>query len=126
MASTMEQYREKKEKIFAHLGGKCVQCGSSDDLQIDHTNHLDKDFTISNWWGLSWEKLLPELEKCQLLCKPCHRGKTKQEGSLAKGWMNQPRQVHGTVWSYTKYKCRCADCKAAKSAAMKKQYQRVV
>lgn len=126
MPSTMVQYQEKKQKIFAYLGGKCVKCEGVDKLQIDHTNHLDKAFTVSSRWGLSWEKLIPELEKCQLLCKTCHTHKTQQEGSQAKGWTNQPRQRHGTVWSYSKYKCRCAECKAAKSAAMKRQYQRVV
>lgn len=122
MASTKEDYEKRKHKIFEFLGGKCVECGSVHDLQIDHTNHLDKNFTISSSWGISWDRLLPELLKCQLLCKKCHLDKTLAEGSLAKGWTNQPRQQHGTVWSYTKYKCRCAECKLAKSIAMKKQY----
>ena len=119
----MSEYRLKMQRIFDHLGGQCVKCRSTTELHVDHTNHLDKSFTIANSWGLSWDKLLPELTKCQLLCKTCHLEKSREEGSLAKGWTNEPRQTHGTVNSYTKYKCRCDDCRAAKSLAMKKQYR---
>lgn len=117
----MSEYLNKKEKMLQHLGGSCVKCGTNKNIEIDHINHLDKKFTLTKNWGLSWKKLLPELNKCQLLCKECHDIKTKNEGSKSKGWTNQPRQTHGTVWSYNKYKCRCIDCKQAKSVSMKKK-----
>ena len=123
MTSTMSEYKTKMEKIFDYFGGKCVKCGSIENLHIDHINHLTKSFTISENWSHSWEVLEPELKKCQLLCKKHHLEKSKEEGSLAKSWKSQPNQIHGTVWSYTKYKCRCTDCKKAKSDAMKKQYR---
>lgn len=115
MPSTMSEYKLKMKKIFNYLGGRCTECGSKTDLQVDHINHLEKGFTISSNWGRKWDVLEVELKKCQLLCKDHHLGKSKREGSLAKGWTNEPRQKHGTVWSYAKYGCRCEECKLAKS-----------
>ena len=63
MTSTMSEYRSKMEKIFEYLGGKCVKCGSSNNLQIDHTDHLTKSFSIGENWSRSWEVLEPELKK---------------------------------------------------------------
>lgn len=74
-------------------------------------------------WARTWKVLEVELKKCQLLCSKCHKDKTSSEGSLGKNWTNQPRQKHGTVWSYTKYKCRCVECKQAKSAYEKRHLQ---
>lgn len=122
MVSNVSDYYVKKTKMLEYLGGKCVRCNSCTDLQIDHIDHLDKSFNISNNWGLSWDKLVVELDKCQLLCADCHLQKTLEEGSFAKGSSNQPQNLHGTVWTYNKHKCRCEACKAAKSAAMKEQY----
>lgn len=124
MTSTMSEYKKKMEKIFDYLGGCCVKCGSNEQLHVDHVDHLTKSFTIGENWSRSWDTLEPELKKCQLLCKEHHLEKSKEEGSLAKGWTNQPRQIHGTVHSYIKYKCRCAECKKAKSLAMKKEYKK--
>ena len=124
MVSNVSDYYIKKTKMLEYLGGKCVRCNSCTDLQIDHIDHLDKSFNVSNNWGLSWDKLVVELDKCQLLCAECHFQKTLEEGSFAKGPSNQPQNLHGTVWTYNKHKCRCEECKAAKSAAMKEQYWR--
>ena len=124
MASTMSEYQAKMQKIFDYLGGRCVKCGCVEDLHVDHINHLTKSFTIGENWSRSWDILEAELKKCQLLCKEHHLEKSKEEGSLAKGWNKQPRQTHGTVWSYSKYKCRCDLCKDVKSKAMKQQYEK--
>ena len=121
MASTMKEYQAKMEKVFEYLGGQRVKCGRTEGLHVDHIDHLTKSFTIGENWGRSWDVLEPELKKCQLLCKEHHLEKSKKEGSLAKGWTNQPRQKHGTAWSYIKYKCRCDDCKAAKKASVEKK-----
>ena len=124
MASTMSEYQVRMRKIFDYLGARCVRCSCTENLHIDHINHLTKSFTIGENWSRSWDVLEPELKKCQLLCREHHLEKSKKEGSLAKGWTNQPRQKHGTVWSYIKYKCRCDDCKRAKAQASKKQYKK--
>jgi len=115
MPSKMSEYRQRKLKIFNFLGGVCVECGSKRQLQVDHKDHLKKNFTILDRWAYAWATLVEELKLCQLLCKKCHLKKSIEEGSLAKGWTSQPQPIkHGTVWAYNKYKCRCKKCKQAK------------
>jgi hypothetical protein len=43
-------------------------------LQFHHRNPREKDFTISNAcsWGWSIERILKEMEKCDVLCANCH------------------------------------------------------
>lgn len=103
------------QRIFRYLGGKCVKCGLKRGLHVDHINPFEKSFTISPNWARSWSVLEPELKKCQLLCVECHAIKTSSDGKLPSTC--QPRgAVHGTVWSYTRYKCRCDSCRTAKSS----------
>lgn len=89
--------------------GPCRQCGSSENLQIDH---IDKSTKISHriW---SWSKLRREveLEKCQVLCSSCHFAKTALE--------NQRPIPHGTDSAYTKRSCRCNSCREAHRVAKK-------
>ena len=107
--------------MISYLGGKCVLCQSENSLQFDHIDHTTKSFDISKNWSTNWERLEQELSKCQLLCSACHKEKTKEEKSWTKIWTTQPRQKHGTVWSYAKYKCRCDLCKKAKRETGKRQ-----
>jgi hypothetical protein len=124
MAAKMSEYRDKKDRILEYLGGNCVKCGSFDNLEVDHIDHKTKEFNVMKNWGWAWERLLPEIQKCQLLCKTCHLEKSINEGSLAEGWASQPRKVHGTVWTYTRHKCRCDQCRKAKSIEYKKYRRR--
>lgn len=90
-----------------------LSVGPKKDLQIDHIDHKQKSFCISKRWSYVWEKLVKELDKCQLLCSICHKKKSKKEGSW-KSSFNTPKGLkHGTVWGYRKYKCRCSDCVTA-------------
>jgi hypothetical protein len=114
MVSKISDYKKRREKMINYLGGTCCNCGINENLQFDHVDHNSKSFDISSRWSTHWQILKIELDKCQLLCKSCHKEKTMKEGSFAKNWTNLPRQVHGTVWSYSKYKCRCNLCKKAK------------
>jgi len=120
MASKISDYKKRRQKMLQYLGGQCKHCNCLDNLQFDHIDHSLKSFDISAKWSTHWDLLTKELDKCQLLCKACHKEKTKEEKSWSKSWTTQPRQKHGTVWSYAKYKCRCDLCKAAKKASNKK------
>ena len=91
----MRYARLRLETIKA-MGGKCVQCGSVDDLQIDHKDPATKEFPVSKFWSLSRQKLQKELNKCQLLCEKCHAEKTRKDGSSFK---NQP---NGSACSWSK------------------------
>ena len=75
-----ENYAKNKQYFIDKLGGQCVSCGTTDNLEFDHINPLDKSFTISGYLASTnaceLEKVLEEVNKCQLLCKQCHRKKT--------------------------------------------------
>ncbi len=100
--------RRKKNKQYAiqQLGGKCIKCGEKEDLQFDHKDRKIKKQSIANMLAHSIEKLNKELEKCQLLCEPCHRIKTFQE----LGWQDSKKE-HGTPRSHLY--CKCDICRKA-------------
>jgi 5-methylcytosine-specific restriction endonuclease McrA len=105
---------KKRQRAREYLGARCVKCGSQQELHFDHIDPKTKLFTIGKNYNLKWEVLQAELDKCQLLCKICHKKKTDREESS--GGHNKWEKVkHGTLWAYTGYKCRCDLCVAAKS-----------
>ena len=69
----------RREKLIAILGGKCVKCESTKNLQFDHINPKTKLFEINQKLRYKFEYLLKEVTKCQLLCISCHTGKTNRE-----------------------------------------------
>lgn len=70
----------------------CVDCGISDPriLEFDHRDRETKAFTIgrkinSDW---TWDKLLVEIEKCDVRCKNCHAIRTQvQMNHLRSQWL---------------------------------------
>jgi hypothetical protein len=61
-----------KEEAKQKLGGKCVWCGATENLEFDHIDPAQKQFTISAF-PCSLELWWKEVEKCRLLCKTCHK-----------------------------------------------------
>ena len=108
MVSTVYEYKAKLQFLKNYLGGKCVKCGARSNLEFDHIIPETKSFSITSKWAYNFEKLKPELDKCQLLCTPCHVGKT-----------NPSALAHGTTKMYRHGKCRCTLCKAANTAKQK-------
>ena len=96
-----EYYYTRRAKLLAYLGDKCVRCGSEESLEFDHIEPELKSFDISANMTLSNPSVRAELDKCQLLCTPCHRAKTATENS---GW------THGTWYSWQTMGCRCEVC----------------
>ena len=78
-----KQYQENRKQIIEQLGGVCSHpnCNSTEDLQLDHINPLEKSYSISERIS-SWDikKLQPEIDKCQLLCPKHHLEKTIEDG----------------------------------------------
>jgi hypothetical protein len=110
-----EYYYKRRSKVIDFLGGECVTCGSTEDLQIDHKDPNKKSFNISNNYTLSNQSIRKELEKCQLLCRTCHEKKTAEEHTGFK---------HGTYYGWAKKGCSCAACEENRSeyyAARKKK-----
>jgi len=79
-----KRYHKKRLWAVQYLGGRCVCCGSIDNLEIDHINPDTKSFGLNNLWSVAWARYVGELDKCQLLCRSCHLEKSKGEGSLTK------------------------------------------
>lgn len=69
----------RKAECLAYLGGACVRCGTTKNLEFDHIEPSTKEFEITTRITLSWDKLLPELDKTQLLCVSCHKAKTADD-----------------------------------------------
>lgn len=72
-----KRYQERVLELKSLVGSECSQCGSRQDLEFDHIDPDTKTFSILRHWKWPIEKLMPELAKCQLLCKDCHKLKTR-------------------------------------------------
>jgi hypothetical protein len=73
-----------RSQMLEYLSDKsCLNCGISDVrvLDFDHIDPLTKSFSIARAIAdiTSWDKILIEIDKCQILCANCHKIKTAQE-----------------------------------------------
>ena len=85
----------------------CVKCGSTDELQLDH---IDPKTKVNNSiWSWSVARRVVELEKCQVLCYPCHKVKTREQVPITQG----VQLVQHGDYSMYKKGCRCVPCKAS-------------
>jgi 5-methylcytosine-specific restriction endonuclease McrA len=66
----------KTARRRAWFAGKvCAECGSGSDLQLDH---IDPAAKVSHKvWSWSAERRARELDKCQALCRDCHKKRTR-------------------------------------------------
>lgn len=103
----LRRYHERRQEALMLLGGTCVRCGTDEDLNFDHIDASQKAFSIGKMWSVSREKFLSEIAKCQILCAPCHRNKTREYG-------DHRLASHGTINNYYRGKCRCDLCTAAR------------
>lgn len=73
MLSPTERMRRKRLALAKErLGGKCSNCGSTEKLEFHHLNPETKTQNIPYMATFKLETFLKEVDKCQLLCKPCH------------------------------------------------------
>lgn len=71
-----ERGLQRKLKLVRMLGGKCI-CGYNRNVHVLQFHHIEpnnKSFslTIRECSNHSWNKLVAEAKKCQLLCANCH------------------------------------------------------
>ncbi len=79
------RYHERKKQAIKMLGGKCVTCGSTENLELDHKNPSDKSFTITKLWSVPEAEFKREVKKCRLLCRKHHlknTGKQRENGEV--------------------------------------------
>lgn len=66
----MKRFRKSKEElIIEYLGGKCKECSSTENLELDHIVPLSKGGEDS-------------IEDPQVLCAACHIMKSYHEGTF--------------------------------------------
>ncbi|HEY5352116.1 MAG TPA: hypothetical protein VIK57_06645 [Streptosporangiaceae bacterium] len=104
----------RRERLIELLGGECVRCGATDDLEFDHIDPRTKVFAVGSDMSWAWSQLVKEALKTQLLCRPCH---------VAKGKEDRPEPAHG-YYRYWYYGCRCAECKADNAEKSRRQRER--
>jgi hypothetical protein len=91
--------RQRREEWFqAH--GPCVDCGSRENLELDHVDRNKK--VTHRVWSWTAARRETELAKCVARCSECHLRKTVRELRGAE---------HGTAGAYRNRKCRCDICK---------------
>lgn len=83
-----DEWRERRAKWFSEVarrqvieqkGGKCVDCGATEFLELDHVNPAEKSFAISSGPFRSLESISQEIEKCTVRCNRCHIEKSKTD-----------------------------------------------
>jgi hypothetical protein len=111
MSKALDRYHGLRKEGLEYLGGCCVICGRTDDLEFDHIDPATKIRPVSNIYNSA--AFWVEVNKCQLLCKEHHREKTAQEIRIRQ--TKDRNQLHGTISQYYRYRCRCAACKSCYS-----------
>jgi hypothetical protein len=77
---------DNHEKMGVYLNAHpCVVCGEKDIvvLEFNHKNPSEKYRNIAQLTSsCRWEKILPEIEKCEVVCANCHKRITAKQ----RGW----------------------------------------
>lgn len=108
---TNEYKREwlRKRRLKYVSGKTCAFCGEA-DVSLLQFHHIDPETKSHNvHWGMKASRIEAEMEKCVVLCSPCHREYHAPE--------------HGTESRYVSRGCRCPLCTEAHSES-KRQYYR--
>lgn len=72
----LEKANRLKRLAVEYKGGKCQICGYDKCTRAMEFHHRDpdsKEIEVSKFRNISFERLKPELDKCDLLCCRCHR-----------------------------------------------------
>lgn len=110
----LKRYHEKRKAVVERLGGKCVECGSVVDLELDHKDNDDKALSMAKRLHTAPAAVLEaEIQKLQLLCRACHSRKSVYDAG------NLPAR-HGTSTMYVNYRCRCDSCRQAATVRSRK------
>lgn len=73
---SVQRWNAQKQKAVEYKGGKCVYCGYSkclSALEFHHRDPSEKEFAWDMMRKQAWDKVVTELDKCDLVCANCHR-----------------------------------------------------
>lgn len=68
--------QERRSAWIISQGGKCIDCSSTENLEIDHVDPKTKEFQPTSLWSRRKEIRDLELAKCVVRCHDCHLLKT--------------------------------------------------
>lgn len=86
-ASRQARLQRYGSELFAYLRERgCMDCGERDPvvLELDHRDGTSKAASVSDLLhrlGASRQRILAEIEKCDVRCANCHRRKTAERGN---------------------------------------------
>ena len=75
----MRQWRQARQQEIRDYkeANPCTDCGMFLPYYCMDFDHLgDKVMNVSRMQGYSWERVLREIAKCELVCAVCHRKRT--------------------------------------------------
>ncbi len=101
----------------------CSFCGDKHTrMHFDHINMFDKNDCVSSmaYRGCSKEEIIEEVNKCQLLCVPCHDKITRIE--RRNGFITKKQQLNSLIRSGADVKELRSALKADYSALMEGVY----
>lgn len=65
--------------------GPCIDCGSTENLEVDHVNAKTKQYNPAQIWSRRKDVRDAELIKCVVRCNSCHVLKTKNNKEHSHG-----------------------------------------
>ena len=74
----MRDWIANRRRTWLAANGPCVDCGSWEELEVDHVDPATK--SSHRIWSWSDERREAELEKCVVRCRHCHDIKSAPEG----------------------------------------------
>lgn len=75
-ARNLRDKKRKREYIQKLKSVPCMDCKNSFNpvaMDFDHREGSDKKMNVSMLCNYSWDRLLKEIEKCDIICSNCHR-----------------------------------------------------
>jgi 5-methylcytosine-specific restriction endonuclease McrA len=90
--------RRKKEVVAERLKflidylreHPCVDCGETDPVVLEFDHLRDKCFGVGQGFrDRSWQSVLDEIAKCEVVCANCHRRRTARRGGFARAAVAQ-------------------------------------
>jgi 5-methylcytosine-specific restriction endonuclease McrA len=84
----------RRRVAITYLGGCCAACGSTEGLEFDHIDPATKKFDIGDGiWQKAEITFWLEVEKCQLLCRPHHVDKTRDDIKAGRTRVGAPSKL---------------------------------
>lgn len=82
---TKDRNKTHRQFLYDYLSNNpCVDCGEDNPilLEFDHRDPSTKSFNLASGKSFAFDKILKEIDKCDVVCANCHRKRT----SIQQNW----------------------------------------